>query len=108
MKVFIDECIDWRLSRDLPGHQISTARQMGWAGLRNGELLALAAAQFDVFVTSDRNLVFQQNVTAFDIAVIVLQATRNRLFDLKPLIPKLLVAVETAERGSVTVISIQK
>lgn len=58
MKVFLDECIDWRLSRDIVGHEIKTARQMGWTTIKNGELLALAAEQFDVFVTVDRNLAF--------------------------------------------------
>ena len=59
MKVLIDECVDWRLARDIPGHSVKTARQMGWTTIKNGELLALAAAEFDVFVTVDRNLSFQ-------------------------------------------------
>lgn len=59
MKVLLDECIDWRLSRDLTGHDVKTARQMGWSSIKNGELLVLAAAQFDVFVTVDRNHSFQ-------------------------------------------------
>jgi hypothetical protein len=61
VKIFLDECIDWRLSRDVAGHDVKTARQMGWTTIKNGELLALAAEQFDVFVTVDRNLAFQQN-----------------------------------------------
>ena len=59
MKILIDECVDWRLSRDIVGHEVKTARQMGWSSIRNGELLGLAAAEFDVFVTVDRNLSFQ-------------------------------------------------
>ena len=51
MKVLLDECVDWRLARDIVGHDIKTARQMGWATIKNGELLALAAEHFDVFVT---------------------------------------------------------
>ena len=69
MKVFVDECVDWRLSRDIVGHEVKTARQMGWSTIKNGELLALAAKAFDVFVTVDRNLSFQQNLPAFSIAV---------------------------------------
>ena len=83
MKVFVDECVDWRLSRDIVGHEVKTARQMGWSTIKNGELLALAAKAFDVFVTVDRNLSFQQNLPAFSIAVIVLRAPSNRLADLK-------------------------
>ena len=55
-RIFLDECIDWRLSRDITGHDVKTARQMGWTAIKNGELLALASEQFDAFVTVDRNL----------------------------------------------------
>lgn len=97
MKIFLDECIDWRLSRDVAGHDVKTARQMGWTTIKNGELLALAAEQFDVFVTVDRNLAFQQNLGALTIAVIVLRAKSNRLNDLKPLVPRLLAAIAAAK-----------
>ena len=99
MRVFLDECIDWRLARDISGHEVKTARQMGWASIRNGELLALAAQQFDVFVTVDRNLSFQQNLAVHGIAVVVLQARSNRLADLRPLVPDLLSAIAVARPG---------
>ena len=89
MKVLLDECVDWRLSRDIAGHEVKTARDMGWATIKNGELLALAAKEFAVFVTVDRNLSFQQNLPAFDIAVVVLRASSNRLADLQALVPAL-------------------
>jgi predicted nuclease of predicted toxin-antitoxin system len=82
VRILLDECVDWRLSRDVIGHDVKTARQMGWAAIKNGELLALAAQRFDVFVTVDRNLSFQQNLVAFPIAVIVLRARTNRRADL--------------------------
>jgi hypothetical protein len=66
VRVFLDECIDWRLSRDIGGYDVKTARQMGWTAIKNGELLALAAAHFDAFVTVDRNLSFQQNCNLTD------------------------------------------
>jgi hypothetical protein len=69
VKVLLDECVDWRLARDIPGHSVKTARQMGWTTIKNGELLALAAAEFDVFVTVDRNLSFQQNLDSYPAAV---------------------------------------
>jgi hypothetical protein len=78
VKVLLDECVDWRLARDIPGHEVKTARQMGWTTIRNGELLALAAASFDVFVTVDRSLDLQPNPPSFPIAVIVLAAKTNR------------------------------
>jgi hypothetical protein len=75
---------------------------MGWASKKNGELLALAAVEFDVFLTSDRNLSHQQNLSAFDIAVIVLFAASNRIDDLRPLVPRVLEALTTVRRGTVT------
>ena len=104
MKVLLDECVDWRLSRDITGHEVKTARDMGWGTIKNGELLALAAKEFAVFVTVDRNLSFQQNLPAFDIAVVVLRANSNRLADLRALVPALLAVVPTARRGAATFI----
>lgn len=104
MRVLLDECVDRRLSRDIIGHDVSTARQMGWSSIKNGELLALAAQSFDVFVTVDRNLSFQQNLVAVSIAVIVLRARTNRLVDLKPLVPQLLAAIGSARRGAALVL----
>ncbi len=77
---------------------------MGWTTIVNGRLLALAAEQFDVFVTVDRNLSFQQNLVAFSIAVVVLRARTNRLADLKPLIPKLMETVAVARSGVATIV----
>jgi hypothetical protein len=78
---------------------------MGWAGVKNGQLLALAEAEFDVFITVDRNLSFQQNLSQFNIAVIVLQAPSNRLADLKPLAPEVLAILATATKGQATVVT---
>jgi len=86
-------------SRDITGQEVNTARQIGWATLDNGELLALASEHFDVFVTVDQHLSFQRNLTSLPIAVVVLQAKTNRLADLKPLVPKLLAAIESARSG---------
>ncbi len=69
---------------------------MGWTAIKNGQLLSLASEQFDVFVTVDRNLAFQQQVVSFQIAVIVLHARSNRLADLLPLVPALHDAIAAA------------
>ncbi|MFB2894400.1 DUF5615 family PIN-like protein [Aerosakkonemataceae cyanobacterium BLCC-F50] len=105
MKLLLDECIDRKLAREFIGYEVKTVPQMGWAGTKNGQLLTLASAEFDVFITVDRNLSFQQNLPEFDIAVIVLQASSNRLADLKPLIPKILANLPTAIKGQAVVIS---
>ena len=78
---------------------------MGWAGIKNGELLALAVEEFDVFITVDRNLSFQQNLSQFNIAIIVLQASSNRLADLKPLTSQIIAILITAARGQATTVS---
>jgi len=75
---------------------------MGWATIRNSDLLLLAEGQFDAFVTVDRNLAFQRDLPRFSIAVIVLRARTNRLADLRPLVPQLLEALQQAAPGEVT------
>ena len=105
MKVLLDECVDWRLGLDIVGHDVKTARLMGWAAIKNGELLALAEQQFDVFVTVDRNLSFQQNLAALSIALVVLHAGTNRLADLRPLVPKVLAAIESAIPGAIKIVT---
>ena len=101
MKILLDECVDRRLVREISGHAVKTVPQMGWAGIKNGELLALAEKQFEVFVTVDRNLSFQQNIPHFNIAVIILRARTNRLKDLRPLVPELLTSLLYAKGGEV-------
>lgn len=72
---------------------------MGWAGIKNGALLTQAENQFDVFITVDRNLSFQQNLPKFDIAVLVLHTPSNRLADLRPLAPQMLSIIPTLTKG---------
>lgn len=99
MKLLLDECVDRRFANELQGHFVRTVPQMGWATIKNGELLALAEKEFDVFITVDRNLSFQQNLSKFSIAVLVLRATSNRLADLKPLAPKVLSTLPSLIKG---------
>ena len=106
MKLLIDECIDRRLSKELKGHFVRTVPQMKWATIKNGELLSLAEKKIDVFLTVDRNLVTQQNLAKYDIAILVLHVPTNRLADLKPLVPKILMALPKAKRRHATHIGI--
>ena len=93
MRILLDECLPKRLKRDLVGYQTQTVPEMGWASKKNGELLALAEPEFDVFLTADRNLSFQQEINRLDIAVVVLVAKGNRYSDLQPLVPDLLAVL---------------
>jgi hypothetical protein len=104
VKVFIDECIDWRLSRSFGEIAVRTSRQMGWSGLKNGKLLREAAAQFDVFVTADQSIEFQNDISAISIAVVVLVRRTNRLSDLVPLVPKVIEKLPKLTAGTVTYI----
>ncbi len=83
-----------------------TVPQAGWAGIKNGELLALAEEQFDVLVTVDRNLSFQQNLPQFNIAVVVLEAPTNRLIDLRRLLPKLHGLLQGLVKGQVRLVNL--
>ena len=82
MRVLLDECVPRRLKHELVGHDVRTAPEMGWASKRNGELLRLAEREFDAFLTVDRKLQHQQNLSTFPIAIIVMLARTNTLLDL--------------------------
>jgi predicted nuclease of predicted toxin-antitoxin system len=89
VRLLLDECIPRRLRRELPHHAVRTVPEMGWAAKENGELLRLAESQFDVLITVDQRLKYQQSVSGRNIAVVVLIAPRNKLEFLRPLIPQL-------------------
>jgi predicted nuclease of predicted toxin-antitoxin system len=93
MRLLLDECVPARLRNALPGHDVVTVVQMGWSGLKNGKLLALASAEFDAFITVDKNLPYQQDPANLPIAILVLDAVSNELARLLPLIPALEVAL---------------
>jgi hypothetical protein len=99
--VLLDECLPRRLKGDLVGHEARTVPEMGWASKENGELLELAAPHFDVFLTVDRNLSYQQDISRFGIAVVVLVARGNRLVDLRPLMPTVLEVLPAVLVGQV-------
>jgi len=102
VRLLLDECLDRRLATNIQGHDVKTVPDAGWAGLKNGDLLSRAQHEFDALVATDRNLPFQQDLSRFAIAVIVLRAQSNRIADLRRLIPQLLGALPVARRGEVT------
>jgi predicted nuclease of predicted toxin-antitoxin system len=104
MRILIDECLDWRLGRALTGHECVSVQKMGWGGIKNGRLLALAQEEFDVFLTADRNLSFQQNTTQFQIAVVVLVAGSTQLDKTLLLMPQVLTLLPTLTPGQVAIV----
>ena len=107
MKILLDECIDRRFARELGDHEVRTVPQMGWAGIKNGELMKLAEEEFDVFVTVDRNLSYQQNLSRFSIGLIVLRSRSNRLADLQPFTQEINEILPEVEQGKATLISLK-
>lgn len=106
MKILLDECLDRRLGKEIVGYEVKTVPQMNWAGVKNGELMRLAEIEFDVFITVDRNLSFQQNLSKFNIAVLVLRAKSNRLADLKPFARKIIEILPNPTAGKAEIISL--
>jgi predicted nuclease of predicted toxin-antitoxin system len=102
MRVLLDECVPRALREQLPGHEVRTVAESGWAGVKNGELLRLAAQRFDVLLTVDRNLEYQQDFLGAALAVVVIHAPSNDIAALQPLMPRVLEAIPAAPRGRVT------
>ena len=95
MRILLDESLPAELGAELRDHQTATVAEVGWSSMKNGELLQRASNEFDVFVTADQNLQYQQNLSKLPIAVVVLVASNNRIQSLRPLVSDLLLAMET-------------
>ena len=103
MKVLIDECSPKALQRHLAshGHECVTVQQAGWAGKKNGELLDLADPLFDVLVTLDTNVRYQQNLAGRKLAIVVLHSSSNRLEHLRQYFPECLSAIQKIKPGQI-------
>lgn len=102
MKILLDECLPRKLKKELPPHECRTVPEAGLAGKKNGVLLSLAEERgFDVFLTIDKGLQYQQNLIGRKIAIIVLQAKSNRLADLKLKMPACLAILPSIQPGQV-------
>ena len=105
MKLLLDECVVHDLKKDLVGHEVSTVVEAGFGGLENGALLRAVSDQYDVLITVDRNLAFQQNIASLSISVLVLASTGITYADLKPLAPKILDKLSVVKPGKIYDIS---
>ncbi len=105
MRILLDESLPRRLARELSGHDAQTVQSRGWAGLKNGELLSVASAEFGALLTGDQNLEYQQNIADFAIAVVVLLAVNNRIESLRPLVPGVLKVLATIQPGQLVRVS---
>lgn len=97
MNILLHECTPRLVKRHLTGHHTRTVQEMGWAGYKNGDLLAAADGQFDLFITTDKNLRYQQNLRGRKLAV--LQLPSNQVPIVKAMIPDIETALKTIQAG---------
>jgi hypothetical protein len=96
MRILLDECVPWSMHRFLGGYECVTVKQQGWMGIKNGDLLRLAESEFDLFITSDQNILYQQNLTDHRLSILELSSNsirrisaaaaliRSTIVDMKP------------------------
>lgn len=103
MRIFVDECLPAALKATVAalGHECETVRRAGFGSKKNGELLSLAEGRWDVLLTSDKNLKYQQNIKGRNISIVILCARTNRMKDLLPLMPGCAQALLTISPGRV-------
>jgi predicted nuclease of predicted toxin-antitoxin system len=101
MKILIDECLPRKLKQTLPDHEVKTVPEAGWAGKKNGELLRLMTGVFDIFITIDSNLEYQQQLTGLRVSFVVLSAKNNKYDTLLPLMSEVRHILETIQPGQV-------
>jgi hypothetical protein len=98
MKILLDECVPWPMHRLLTGHECRTAQQHGWGGIKNGRLLQLAEGEFNLFITSDQNLRYQQNLSGRSIAILELSTNKlHRIEAAAGLIQAAIAAIKAGE-----------
>ena len=107
MRILLDESLPRKLAGLLIGHDVVTVAKAGWSSKKNGELLQLAASRFDVFITADQSLRFQQNLAAMPIAVVILKALKNDIEHLGPLVPRILEALKLLPMKTIVQIAAQ-
>jgi len=105
MRILFDESLPKRLRRHFAGFTVKTVPEMGWQGKKNGELMALMASRFDIFLTADQNLIYQINLRHAVIPIIVLKAPTNRYDDLKGLAALAIKRIKSQALDKINVIA---
>jgi|SRR5690349_18247460 hypothetical protein len=102
MRIVLDECVPSKLARYFVGHEVTTVANLGWTGVRNGQLLAkVEVSGYDLLVTVDKNLRHQQKIEGRTIAVLVLDAFRNTVAELVPHVERALPNLSSMVAGQV-------
>ena len=100
MRMLLDESVPGRLGPLLIGHAVTTVQRRGWSSIKNGRLLAPAAAEFDVVLTADKGMEYQQNLATLPVAVVIVLARTNRMQDMAPAVPRILTALGELAPGT--------
>jgi hypothetical protein len=101
MRLLLDEHLPIGLSAELHGHTVDSASGRGWTGIKNGELLRRMSGQYDVLITMDRSIEFQQRISTLPFGIVPVRAPSNRMQDLRPLVPSILSALDAVEPGRI-------
>jgi predicted nuclease of predicted toxin-antitoxin system len=104
-RILFDENMPRKLRRDLPAYDVRTVQEEGWAGLENGSLLARAEQVFDVLLTADQRMRYQQNIARFNIAVVVIETSDTTISNLQRLLPTIRQAIAGASPGTVLIVT---
>jgi hypothetical protein len=105
LRVLLDENLPHDPTAQLTGHQVDTVAGRGWSGAQNGELLRLAGAEYQAFLTMDRRLPEHQRLDRLPFAVLLVLAPTNRMERLQPLVPRILEALNDASPGTLLVVA---
>ncbi|HEX8152734.1 MAG TPA: DUF5615 family PIN-like protein [Thermoanaerobaculia bacterium] len=103
-RVLFDENMPRKLRRDLPEFAVRTVQEEKWAGFENGQLLRRAAATFDVLLTADQRMQYQQNLAQFDIGVVVIATSDTTLANLRTMLPRIRTAIEAVQPGALAIV----
>ena len=101
MRILLDESVPGRLGALLVGHEASSVQRRGWAGIKNGKLLTLAATEFDVLLTADKGIEHQENLATLPIAVLIVLSRSNRMADMAAAVPAVLTALSELQPRSI-------
>ena len=99
MRVLLDENLPIDLAAELVGHEMATVTGLSWRGIKNSELRSRAQESFEVLITMDRSLEFQQNIAEFELSILLVLARSNRMVHLRPFVPVILAAIEDSQPG---------
>ena len=106
MRILLDENMDRKLKQAFEAeHDVTTVRDQGWSGKKNGDLLRAAEAEFDVLVTMDTNMQHQQNLSLYNLAVVLISAPSNRRKDILPAMPAVNQILTQVQSGALYIVA---